>query len=302
MKKDNINKEEVKENQKKPDNPNNLNTEMKFLQKVRYSIININKYEEMQKEGIKKALKYFSTLVAMLAIIIAIIVTIKLNSTHSKGIKSLEENIKDIKLSNYELTTEESVILDNQEVKDLFSGIFIIIDTEVTTEDVEQKYSSYIESDNQGIILLKNEIYTINLDGIENQTYKYNEILTKYVEEGKEYNKQDLIDYLNSTPIFYYTLEYFIAYFAYFYIILVFAIILFGIIFFITNKIMKLKYRLKEIISLIIYSTTVSMILLAIAFTISLIAELNIKYLDIISFIPTYVYMILIMKNRKKHY
>ena len=45
---------------------------MKFLEKFKYSITKIEKYPEMSAEGTKKAIKYISILVAILAIVTAL--------------------------------------------------------------------------------------------------------------------------------------------------------------------------------------------------------------------------------------
>ena len=97
---------------------------MGFFKKVKYSIVNIEKYPEMATEGLGKALSYIAKLVVILAIILSVWTLMQTNQMIREGITYLQNEFPDFSYNEGVLTvnSEEVITIENEQ----FGKIIVI--------------------------------------------------------------------------------------------------------------------------------------------------------------------------------
>ena len=330
----NTDDEENEENQKEENlkNEENIKPE-KFYKKFWWSIAKINKYEEMTKEGLKSAIKYFLSLVAILAVVLAIFESYIQIQNVSEVISYLNNELPELKFANNELTSEEQdvVILDDSNFKTLFRAT-MVVNTHLEKQEAIDEYYTLATENNSCIVMLKDRYIAISseynpedkntenessesentennetLENEENITgvteYMYSDVSSQYIEdENKEYGKQDIINYLTGNSSYInYLVVYFINYILILILTFVFEIIIISLIALIAGKVLKTDITFKETIINTIYATTLAFTLYVIYMLINYFTKISIPYFDIIDMIIAYVYMLFaIDKKRNK--
>lgn len=260
-----------------------------FYKKVWYSINKIEKYSELSAEGFGKAIKYLVILVVMLSLVSSI-GTVYRTSIEVKNIaKYINEKSPELTYSNEVLTVEsqEPIIDENENFGK------VIIDT--NTDD-EQKINEYLNSvkDENAIIILKNKLILkeIGLQGTTN--YNYKEL---FGEMGiTEFNKQNLVDYLNGSAMMSLYINLALALFIYAFIIYfintLFNILVISVFGYLTTVILKLKIRYVAIFNMAVYAITLPTILDILYVGINAFYKYSIDYFDVMYILVASIYMI----------
>lgn len=260
-----------------------------FFKKVWYSINKIEKYSELSAEGFGKAIKYLVILVVMLSLVSAI-GTVYRTSIEVKNIAQyINEKSPELTYSNEVLTVEsqEPIIDENENFGK------VIIDT--NTDD-DQKINEYLNSvkDENAIIILKNKLILkeIGLQGTTN--YNYKEL---FGEMGiTEFNKQNLVDYLNGSAMMSLYINLVLALFVYAFIIYfintLFNIIVISVFGYLTTIILKLKIRYVAIFNMAVYAITLPTILDILYVGINAFYKYSIDYFDVMYILVASIYMI----------
>lgn len=260
-----------------------------FYKKVWYSINKIEKYSELSAEGFGKAIKYLVILVVMLSLVSSI-GTVYRTSIEVKNIaKYINEKSPELTYSNEVLTVEsqEPIIDENENFGK------VIIDT--NTDD-EQKINEYLNSvkDENAIIILKNKLILkeIGLQGTTN--YNYKEL---FGEMGiTEFNKQNLVDYLNGSAMMSLYINLVLALFIYAFIIYfintLFNILVISVFGYLTTVILKLKIRYVAIFNMAVYAITLPTILDILYVGINAFYKYSIDYFDVMYILVASIYMI----------
>lgn len=260
-----------------------------FFKKVWYSINKIEKYSELSAEGFGKAIKYLVILVVILSLVSSI-GTVYRTSIEVKNIAQyINEESPELTYSNEVLTVEsqEPIIDENENFGK------VIIDT--NTDD-EQKINEYLNSvkDENAIIILKNKLILkeIGLQGTTN--YNYKEL---FGEMGiTEFNKQNLVDYLNGSAMMSLYINLVLALFVYAFIIYfintLFNIIVISVFGYLTTIILKLKIRYVAIFNMAVYAITLPTILDILYVGINAFYKYSINYFDVMYILVASIYMI----------
>lgn len=253
-----------------------------FFKKVWYSTTKIEKYPELSAEGLKSSIKYLIILVLIIGLASSL-VTVYRTSLKIKGIASyINERIPELTYSNetLQVETEEPIIDEN----DIFGKI--IIDT--NTED-EQKIEEYKNNEN-AIIILKNKIILQENGTAE---YNYNELLGQV--GITEFNKQNLVEYLNGKGIMNIYLSLTLSLFIYAFIIYLintlFYIIIISIFGYIATMILKLKIRYVAVFNMGVYAITLPILLNIIYIIINAIFQFKITYFEILYALLASIYI-----------
>lgn len=266
-----------------------VGTKTGFFKKVWYSINKIERYSELSAEGFGKAIKYLVILVVMLSLVSSI-GTVYRTSIEVKNIAQyINEKSPELTYRNEVLTVEsqEPIIDENENFGK------VIIDT--NTDD-EQKINEYLNSvkDENAIIILKNKLILkeIGLQGTTN--YNYKEL---FGEMGiTEFNKQNLVDYLNGSAMMSLYINLVLALFVYAFIIYfintLFNILVISVFGYLTTVILKLKIRYVAIFNMAVYAITLPTILDILYVGINAFYKYSIDYFDVMYILVASIYMI----------
>ena len=279
-----------------------------FFKKVWYSITKINKYEEMRKEGVGKSIKYILTLTFCLAIILAIFATILQISISNKAISYLNEKLPQMKFKDNVLSIEgeDAVILNEDEFKEYFKNA-VVINPLLEKQEAIDQYKD-LATENSNVLVFLSDKYIVisnkynpdseNEEGII--TYNYSEISDKYIKDKSiEYTKTNLIEYIkNHSSATYYFGQFVIVYLVMITFIYFIYIILISAGMWIATKLAKFKWSFKDSLMNTIYAATLSEIIYVAYMIISYYAKFSISFMDIISLV--FIYLFILLYNCKK--
>lgn len=287
------------------------NIKINFFKKMWYSIVRPSKYEDLRKQGIGKTIKYFFSLVCILALILASIATFLQLNVVRDAISYLDERLPEIKFKENTLTleNEEAVILDEEKIVSYF-GNPIIINPLLEKQEAIDQYKDLAANYKRVIVFLKDEYILItdkynpqseDAEGIEE--HKYSDVSQNFIKDLKyEYGKQDVLEYLRQRTSFaYYIAQYFVVYFGMIALLYIVYILLTSTGLWGVTKILKNKWTFKESLINTIYASTLSMLVYVAYMIISYFTKFRISIMDIISIALIFVYLYLILLGQKKN-
>jgi len=261
-----------------------------FFKKVWYAINKIEKYPELSAEGFGKASKYLIILVMILAIISSIVTVYKT----SQEINEIGEYIKE---NAQEFTYKEDVLSVNSEqpiINESEAFGKIIVDTNTETEEQENQYINSIGEQESGIIILKDKLI-LNEPGIEeNAVYNYKELFQEL--NLNEFNKETLVQYMQSSQMMPLYLNLFLVLFIYAFMMQLINTVLYVIVISIfghlVSMILRLRIRYVAILNMAIYSITLSVILNMLYLILNAFIEYRIAYFEVMYMLVATIYII----------
>ena len=220
----------------------------------------------------------------------------------------INENVPELSVekkdSNYELDLEkdEVVILDNDKFVSSFRNV-VVINEHLKEKDAIKEYANLANNEHSCAIFLKDKFIVVNNNGEIASKHNYSEILNNSEQNNKEkYTKADILNYLGNVSYTYYIGVYFATYFVILLIIFAFDILIVGILAFILSKILKIEMDVKKIAIMVIHALTLSAILYVIYLVLSYLKHFTFNYINIVSMIITYIYVVLyFLKKRKEN-
>ena len=258
-----------------------------FFKKIWYSIDKIEKYSELSAEGFGSAIKYLMILVAVLALIVSIITVVQVGTKVKQIGKYIDEESPNFTYKNNELTVEteeQPIIIENEEIGK------IIIDT---NQDDEEEINQYIEDIDNGLIILKDRLIIEESSVGTEETYNYQDLLQNV--GITEFDKQQLVNYINSNEIISIYLRVFFV--MYIYAILLYTINILidifaiSIVGYVATLITRMKIRYIAVFNMAVYSITLATILQMIYLIINAIFKYDIPYFDVMYVIISSIYM-----------
>ena len=263
---------------------------MGFFKKIKYSIFNIEKYPEMATEGIGKALSYIAKLVVVLAIVLSIWTLYQTYQMINEGTSYLENEFPNFSYIDGTLMvdSEEAIIIENEQFGK------IIVDTNTDSEETINQYLNQIDEYGVGALVLKNRVVLKNITMIGEVSYNYQESLNSM--NLTEFNKQDVINYVQNGQIntlyFSVFVSLFIYSFAMYFINTLWYAIIIGIIGYLTMWILKMKMRFVAVFNMAIYALTLSTILNIIYLMINIFFNFTIEYFSIMYVTVATIYLL----------
>lgn len=290
-----------------------------FPKTLWWSIAKPSKYDEIIKIGLKKAIKYFFALIAIMALVLSLAGTYIQSAEMQKIAGYVQENVPEFKIENtakegeeakykLKLENDEAIILDNQDFVNAFKSIFVV-NINIKEKEAIKEYYKLSTDNNICTVLLKDKCIMIsNKYDPENETkeegiikYTYSEVLNKIGPDFTEFKKTDLVQIFNTTSYTYYIVGCFAYYFMVLLVIFALYVLVLAIIAMIIAKAFKKDIKIKRRFSLVIYSLTLPIILYNIYLIINYFAKLNIDHINLINMIISTIYIILYFyKNNKK--
>lgn len=281
-----------------------------FSKRLLLSIAKPSKYDEMMKLGLKKAIKYFVGLIAIMALILSLAGSYIQSVEVQKIGKYIDENISEFKIentakegeeANYKLSLDNSevIILDNQDFINTFKSI-VVVNINIKEKEAIEEYYKLATDNNSCTVFLKDKCIMISSkynpendnkeEGITKYTYL--ELRDKYVgTDITEFNKNSLMGIFNNTAYTYYVIAYFANYFVILLVIFALDVVVLAIIAMIISKVLKKDINKKRMFSLSIYSLTLPVILYIVYLIINYFAKLNIDYFNAINMGISLIYM-----------
>lgn len=274
------------------------NTNINFFKKVWYSIIKFEKYPDMSAEGLYKAIKYLAILMIILSLILSINSLIETQKMVNELSEYIESNIPEFSYKDGQLSMEieEPIKIENVQ----YDGIdYIIINPNLEDNTDKEIYIS--ENGKVGITMyfFKNQIILENkIENGEKQTqeYTYKDFIQSYTQKDiNEFNKNELISFMQSEKMNTFYIRYFTAIIVY----LVFLNIIVGlldavelaVLGWITTIVARIRMRFSAIFNMAIYSLTLSIILNYIYILINYFTGFTIQYFSIAYITIAYIYL-----------
>ena len=262
-----------------------------FFQRIKLSIFNVEKYQDLALEKLEIAVKYFIKLILLLTVIISLGAVYKFATISEFFIGAFKEDCPEFTFSNNTLVANE-VINTVREENDITLGL--IVDTTIESSDEKVKeYITEISKQPNGILLLKDKA-VLQIDGIAGQTtFNYAEL---GIEGLGEITKQGIQDTLANTNMGVVYVSFFISIAMYMVVLYLISttieVLLIALIGFFTSKIVKVNMKFSQIFSMAIYAITLSVLLNAIYTPIRLITGFYMEYFSIMYTLIPYVYII----------
>lgn len=263
---------------------------MGFFKKVKYSIFNIEKYPEMAVEGLGKAVSYIAKLVVLLAIVLSVWTLYQTYQMINEGTNYLENEFPDFSYSDGMLSvdSEEAIIVENEQFGK------IIVDTNTDSEETINQYLNQINEYGTGALVLKNRVVLKNITMIGEVSYNYQESLNSM--NLTEFNKQDVVNYVQEGEInalyFSVFVSLFIYSFAMYFINTLWYALIIGIVGYFTIWVLKMKMRFVPIFNMAIYALTLSTILNILYLIVNIVFNFTIEYFSIMYVTVATIYLL----------
>ena len=249
-----------------------------FFKKIWYSITKLERYPELAVEGVPKAIIYLLKLVAIIAIVSCIGSLYQLNIVIKNGANYISSNFPDFSYKDgiLEVQSEETLTYENENFGK------IIVDTKAEDEQQMNNYTNEITDSGEGVVILRDKIIIKSQAVTGTVTYTYSDLLGNM--GITEFQKQDVINFVNSSQIINLYLSVFIMMFVYIFIIYLLNILtyvifvsIFGCI---ANLITKLRMRYAAIFNMSVYAVTLSTILYIAYIAVNIFINFEIKYFE----------------------
>lgn len=163
-----------------------------FWKKIKISIFDFEKYQDLAAEKIIKTICYIAILVVIFALAVAGIVTYKFSITLANIRNYVDEKIETITFENNQLNIipknqEEMTMIENEEM-----NIKVILLTQIEDEQKIQQNIESINSEENAVLILKDKVLVKNAVISKPITYSYQTLAEQY-----NINKIDKEEVLN---------------------------------------------------------------------------------------------------------
>lgn len=262
----------------------NNGEKLTFWEKMKISIFDFERYQELATEKIVKTICYIAILVLIFALVIAGMMTYKFSVTIANIRDYINNNIENIHFENNEL----SIITKNNEkvttIQDEETNIKVVLMTQIEDEKQIQKSINEMNSEENAVLILKDRILIKNEIITKPITYSYKTVAEQYnINKIDKQKALNLLSYDTLKPVIFVMFGMFFVYFfliAYLPSTLIDIIIL-SIFGYIVSAITKMKLKYSAIYNIAAYSLTLSIILNTIYAIVQGLTGFTIKYFEV---------------------
>ena len=302
------NKESEKSDNKVEEDKNNNSEQTEkvrkegFFKKVWNSITKIEKYPEMAAQGLGKAFSYICKVVAILAIVVCLGMMYQAYQMVQEGVQYLQNEFPEFSYKDGILTiqSEEPITIS---AENSYVGE-VIIDTKTEDEKTINQYVAQVEDYGDGIIILKDQVKVKNAAVMGTINYEYKEILGQM--GITEFQKQDVINYMNSSQMINFYISIFITIFVYtfaMYLLTTLSNAVFLAVFgYLTTWITKIRMRFVAVFNMAVYSLTLSTILNMMYIAINIFVPFTMEYFQVMYVTVAAIYLIAAIFLLKSEY
>lgn len=259
-----------------------------FFKRIKIAVFKLEEYGFFLGERLSKSFKYFFLLILLLTVVMVAAGAYDFYNMLNTGFSYVKNELPEFSYSDGSLKFERNVEAYD---RDYEFKLYINTDDDVSNETLTS-YKDDIYSVQDGIILLKDKvIYITQGNSLENT---YEKIINMY--NLNISNKQDFVNLIDSVGVFNIVIIYAVSSFISAYLINVIYILLdlvviaaFG---YVASRICGIKFKVAPMITLSIYSLTLSIILTGIYNVVLVFTGFVIKYFEIMYLLIAYVYII----------
>jgi len=256
-----------------------------FFKDAFKSIKDLDKYEDFATELPTKAFGYFIKLLLVFVAIITLFYTYQIVENMNDMYAEFKNEVPEFSYSKGNLTidAEEPIVIEDYE--ETFGQI--IIDTDASLSDYETNHKP-------GILLLKDKCVILSNGTSGQVTYKYEDLMSAY--NITEFNKNDVVSYIESINIIsLYSTVYFLM-FVYFFIIYFITIfmdvLLLSVLAYFVSRISRIRLKYAPSFGIAVHAITLSVILNLIYIIVNLFTGFEIKYFQLMYSTISYIYVI----------
>ena len=276
----------------------NKTKNINFFKKLWYSITKFEKYPEMATEGIRSAIKYLIIISFIVSIFISIGSTIEMHKVIGELANYINNNIPDFTYADGKISAEMQEPMVITEVNDSTIDQ-IVIDSNAETEEAKNTSKTEHEIIGNTIFFFKNQVVLVaraENGQVNEQPYTYQDFIKSYTQEDiKEFNKQELVNYMTSSGMNSYYIRYVIAIVVNLLLVNVMVALLdtlqLAILGWITTIVARIKMKFVAIYNMSIYALTLSMILNIVYIIINYFVDFTIEYFQIAYMAIAYIYL-----------
>lgn len=257
---------------------------LSFFRKVKTSIIDFDGYQDLAAEKISRTILYIILLIVIFSIIISATYTFQFSKMLDNVKNYINNEISEIKYENYELsiTTNDGSEISEIDVDDIINAK-IIINTQTTDENKIQESIDEIETQKNGILILKDKIIIKNEFSSNLLEYSYKSISEQY--NINKIDKNEIINILSGQQMINFMIMLFGTIFIYMFIMylsnILIDILLFAVLAYIVTRLAGLRLKYSAIYNIASYSLTLPLILNMIYFVVNSLTGFTIEYFRI---------------------
>ena len=264
-----------------------------FFKRIKIAIFKLEDYGMFLGERTSVALNFFLILILLISLIISIVSSYNFYKMSNTAYSYIQNELPNFKYENNILKFEKNLEAYDYDYK---FRLYINTDDNVS-EDILKTYKENMYSDDLGLVLLKDKAIYIFDGNVIEQTYQ--ELFSdQYLGQlGINFtNKQELVNSIQNIGFGTVINVYFVANFISIFINNVitnlgylFVVAIFG---YIAARFCGVRFKMSPMISLSVYSLTLSIILSGIYLVIYMLTGFIIKYFDVMYLLIAYVYII----------
>ena len=279
-------------NKQNPKNNGENELNMGFFKKLKYSIIDIEKYPNMSAQGLGKAVSYLVKIVAILTIVFCLGIVYQAHGLVNEGITYLQNSFPEFSYKDGTLNveSEEPITIS---AEDSVIGE-TIVDTNTEDESIINQYINQITNEGGGIIVLKDRVIIKNATVAGTISYSYTDISEAL--GVNEFNKQDIINIANSEKIIALYVSIFLTIFMYVLIMYFLSTlsnaILLSFFGFFTAWLARIKMRYVAIFNMSVYALTLSVILNMLYIGVNIFIPFEIEYFQVMYAAVAAIYLV----------
>jgi len=262
---------------------------LSFFKRVKIAIFNLEEYKIFAKEKFSQSFKYFLLLITILTFILSVSSTIEKNNQLNKLVNYIKNDFPNFNYSDGKLSVEQKTEAFDEQYQ---SKLIVDTDENITDETVDF-YKKDIRDSEYSLILLK-EKAILTISGVQYEQV-YSELSNTFGIANT--NKQEMIDqYFNDKAmkkiVFSLWVYSFVYTFVWNFLNILMDVIIVSIFGWVASKIVRVNIGILNVMSLSIYSLTLSMILDTIYTIVYAFSNFEIKYFAVLYMIISYIYII----------
>ena len=255
-----------------------------FLKKIKISIFDFEKYQDLAVEKIIKTICYIAIFIFIFSLAMAGIVTYKFSATVASVRKYIDESIETITFENNILNIipknkEEVTIIENEEL-----NIKVTLLTQTDNQQLIQQHIDEMNGSANAILILKDKVLLKNEILTKPITYSYQAIAEQY--NINKIDKQETLNLLSNNTLKPVMIAIFGIFLIYFFIIAylpstLIDIIILSIFGYIVSTLARIRLKYSAVYNIAAYSLTLPIILNIIYVIVQGITGFHIKYFEI---------------------
>lgn len=264
-------------------------TKINFFKKLAMSIKDLDKYDQLAIQPIRKTVGYFIKLLLLFSTILAVIYSIQIFQLGNAAKEKINE-VPNFKYEKGELKFENNTPIILNDVTNILNGVLILPDESAeTAKEATSKIKTY-----DSYLIFNKSNFIVSMSDKRLQ-YNYDELLQNY--SIKKFDKQELQTFIEKLDTKTLAIAFFVVCIPYLLCIYILTIgldiCLTFIISFCTTRLARIRLKTSALINVSIYSLTLSIILYLIYLIVNMVTGFEIANFRIMYVAVAAIYSII---------